>query len=124
MIEVVQIGETDKIKDFYKDNNIEFLSGSGVTVAKDGDEVLGYCSFSLDNNSITITKLYPINDVFLADGILRSALHIADFRGISAAFYTESVDKGLLKLLNFIKNEENMSLDIQKLHKSCCSCNK
>ncbi len=123
MIEVLQINDTVEIKDFYKQNNVEFVSNCGVTVAKNGEEILGFCTFILDDEKITITKLSPTNDVFLADGILRSALHIADFRGISTAFFTDNVDKDLLILLKFIENEEKKTLNIEKLHESCCSCN-
>ncbi len=122
MIEVLQIEDKKEIVEFYKSISIEYNANCGVTIAKENEKILGYCTFVLDDKSITITDIRPTNDFFLADGILRSALHIADFRGISSAFYTDSVDKKLLIALKFISDEEKMSLKIEKLHESCCSC--
>ena len=73
---------------------------------------------------ITIIFLEPSDDIMLADGILRSALHVADFRAITKAFYSDSVSVDLLKTLGFIKNSTEKTLDIEKLHESCCKCEK
>ncbi len=122
MIEVLPIEKNNEIEEFYNSIKLEYSSNSGVTVAKEQGSILGFCTYILDDKSITITRIQPTNDLFLADGILRSALHIADFRGITDAFFTESVDRTLLSTLKFIEDEEKNTLNIQKLHESCCSC--
>lgn len=124
MINVLAINDNEKLKEFCNKNGISWVKDRGVTVAKDGEEILGYCAYILSIDSITITHLSPENDVLLADGILRSALHIADFRGIENAFYQESAPIKLFELLGFIKNETEKSLKIEKLHESCASCGK
>ena len=124
MINVTPINDNESLSDFCAKNGIEFLENRGVTVAKDGEAILGFCAYILNNNCITITHLSPEDDVMLADGILRSALHIADFRGITNAFYTDTAPVKLFSLLGFIKSDEEKALKIEKLHESCCSCGK
>ena len=122
MIEILQIENNQEIFEFYKNIHIDFASDCGVMIAKERGEIIGYCTFILTDKNITITHIHPSDDVYLADGILRSALHIADFRGITSAFYSNTVDFNLLKMLNFIKDEENQTIKIEKLHESCSSC--
>lgn len=122
MIEVLPIEKEYEIEKFYNSINLNYSSHCGVTVAKEHATILGYCTYSLDAKSITITSIKPTDDLFLADGILRSALHVADFHGITEAFFTDSVDRKLLSMLKFIDDEEKNTLNIQKLHESCCSC--
>ncbi len=124
MISVLPINDINELSVFCKQNSIELLENRGVTIARDGDTVLGYCAYILKNDSITITNLSPEDDIMLADGVLRSALHIADFRNINDAFYQDSVPFNLLLKLGFIEDEHKKTLKIEKLHESCCSCNK
>ena len=123
MINVLAIkGEENLIK-FCSQNNIPFVANCGVTVARDGEEVLGFCAYILDDISITVTHLEPQDDIMLADGILRSALHVADFRGIENALYSDSAPYEIFQKLGFIKDQNERTLKIEKLHESCCSCN-
>ena len=124
MINVLPIKEQTEINSFCEKFNIPNIENRGVTVARVGEEILGYCAFILNDDSITITHLTPENDIMLADGILRSALHIADFRSIVNAYYSNTAPITLLSMLGFIDNSEKMSLKIEKLHESCCSCEK
>ena len=91
-------------------------------MARNGDDFLGCCLYEIDNQKIVINFLTPEDDIMLADGILRSALHIADFRGITDAFYSQPALEVILKRLDFIKNEQEKSLKIEKLHESSCCC--
>ncbi len=124
MINVSPITDTSLLCDFCENNGIEFMQNRGVTVAKDGEEILGFCAYILTFDSITITHLSPEEDVMLADGILRSALHIADFRGIINAYYADTAPINLFSQLGFITSEKEKTLKIEKLHESCCSCGK
>ncbi len=124
MINVTPINDSAALSYFCAENGIEVMKNRGVTVAKDGEEILGFCAYILTDDSITVTHLSTEEDIMLADGILRSALHIADFRGITNAFYTDSAPVKLFSLLGFIKSDEEKALKIEKLHESCCSCGK
>ncbi len=124
MITVLPVKSEADIKEFYTRFNQNFTENSGVTVARSGDDFLGCCLYEIDNEKIVINFITPEDDIMLADGILRSALHIADFRGIIDAFYTDNAPVALFKTLDFIKNEQEKSLKIQKLHESACCCQK
>jgi len=113
----------DKLKAFFLEKKLEFTKNSGCVLAKDNNgNLLGYCAYFLDEQSITIVALDEYPDLFLADGILRSALHVADFRGISTAFYQDTAPVSVFHKLDFIKNEQDKTLKIEKLHQSCCGC--
>ena len=58
----------------------------------------------------------------LADGILRSALHVAAQSFVLDAFYDDSAPVDLFKRLGFIKNADEKRLDIDKLFGGC-NCN-
>ncbi len=122
MLKILPINEKEKVNNFYQQKNLIYNDSSGMIVASLNDETLGYATFDLFDDKIIITDIFPLNDIMLADGILRSALHIADFRGVKEAFYNNEKLTSLLNKLGFIKNTEKMSIKIEKLHESCCGC--
>ena len=124
MISLSPIGEKQQIKEYFCNVGIAFNENCGCLTAVSNDEVLGFCLYELTVDKIEILYIYPENDIALADGILRSTLHIAAQRSIMKAYYAEKVSKKFLKITDFIKNEQNRELDIDKLFKSCQSCQK
>ena len=114
----------EEIKSLYEKNNIAFGDNSSAVVARSKDEVLGYCLFELYEKGITILYIEPTDDLMLADGILRSALHVAAERSAMDARYAETADESLFERLFFIKNKQERKLDIDKLFGGCCSCEK
>lgn len=124
MISVLPIKDAEELSALYNKCNMPLDINSGATVARSGDTVLGACLYTLTEEKIVINLLYPTNDIMLADGILRSALHVADFRGITSAFYSETAPEQLFRTLDFIENEPEKSLKIHKLHESSCKCEK
>ncbi len=107
---------------YFAERNIVFNENSKCVSCKDGQDVIGLCLFELDKEKITVKYIEPTEDILLADGILRSSLHVAAERGIMNAFYTDTVSEDFLKKIGFIKNAEEKRLDIDKLFKSCCGC--
>ena len=120
MITVLPLENKDELMKLYSDCKIEFFDNCAAAVAKQKDETLGFCLFSLDDESITVLHIEPTDDIMLADGILRSALHIAVERGRNKAFWNGENLEELFKKLDFIKDEEKHSLKIEKLFESCC----
>ena len=59
-------------------------------------------------------------DDFLADGLLRSTLHVAAERSVLNAFYEGADTERLCEKLGFILNRDEKRLDTDKLFKSCC----
>ena len=120
MIALAPLSDREETSRLFSENGLEFTESSGCVSAKCGQEVLGFCLYDLDKNGIIIYKIVPENDLSLADGILRSTLHVAAERSIMNAFYSgEDIEK-LCDKLDFIKDRAEKSLKINKLFESCC----
>ncbi|MGN0492225.1 MAG: hypothetical protein ACI4F7_01135 [Acutalibacteraceae bacterium] len=120
MITLAPLSDKAEICRLFSESGLDFTDNSGCVKAKCGEEVLGFCLYDLDKSSIVIYKIVPENDLSLADGILRSTLHVAAERSIMNAFYSgEDIEK-LCDKLDFIKDRAKKSLKINKLFESCC----
>ena len=124
MIEVLPVKDKDELKKILLQNGVDYNDNMGCVAAKYGTQILGFCIYELLPDKITVIKLEPTNDLLLCDGILRSTLHVADFNGVAKAFYANEEYAPAFKKLGFIKNEQDMSLLIDKLHETHCSCEK
>mgnify|MGYP000109751889 CR=1 FL=1 len=122
MIALAPISDKNEINRLFLENGLEFTEFSGCVKAKCGEEVLGFCLYSLDKSGIVIYKIVPENDLKLADGILRSTLHVAAERSIMNAFYSGGDIEKLCEKLGFIKDRAEKRLNINRLFESCCSC--
>lgn len=120
MIALAPLSDKAEISRLFSENGLEFTESSGCVSAKCGQEVLGFCLYDLDKTGITIYKIVPENDLGLADGILRSTLHVAAERSIMNAFYRGGDTEKLCEKLDFIKDKAEKSLKINKLFESCC----
>ena len=122
MLTLAPLKEISEIESIFKELIFEFIEFSGVLTAIDGIEVIGISLYYLDSEKITVIFIEPISDIPLADGILRSTLHIAAEKSIMKAYYEVSLPESFLEKIDFIKSKEEKSLQIDKLFKSCCSC--
>ncbi len=122
MIALAPISDKNEINRLFLENGLEFTEFSGCVKAKCGEEVLGFCLYSLDKSGMVIYKIVPENDLSLADGILRSTLHVAAERSIMNAFYSGGDIEKLCEKLGFIKDRAEKRLNINRLFESCCSC--
>lgn len=122
MLTLAPLKEKSEIESIFKELNFKFNEFSGVLTAFDGKEVIGKSLYYLDSEKITVIFIEPISDIPLADGILRSTLHIAAEKSIMNAYYEVSLPESFLEKIDFIKSKEEKSLQIDKLFKSCCSC--
>lgn len=122
MIEIHPLRDKAKVDELYKKYSVAVNASSMAVVATDGDTVLGNCLFDLTAEALTVSALEPADDLFLADGILRAALHVGVENGVNTAFYTETAPVNIFERLEFIKNAENRELNVQKLFTSCKNC--
>ena len=122
MISVLSINDKQKVKELFFKHNREYFDKSFAVAAKDNEEMLGYCLFYLDYEKITILEIEPQNDLALADGILRSAIHNAVFKNVMCANFDDKSPVELFRKLQFILSEEEKTLNVNKLFESCCSC--
>ena len=122
MIALAPISDKNEINRLFLENRLEFTEFSGCVKAKCGEKVLGFCLYSLDKSGMVIYKIFPENDLSIADGILRSTLHVAAERSIMNAFYSGGDIEKLCEKLGFIKDRAEKRLNINRLFESCCSC--
>lgn len=123
MISVLPCRDKAEIEKLFKKHNISVCEFSGCVIAEQNDEVLGYCLYNLTKQSMTVFAVEPQGDIPLADGILRSALHVAAENFVLDTFYDSSAPVELFRVLNFIKNEDEKRLNIDKLFGGC-NCHK
>lgn len=121
MISVIPCYDKEKLKELYLKCGTEFSDSSAAVLAESSGEILGFCLFDLYEKSALIKKIEPENDIMLADGILRSALHVASERFITEVHYDKSIF-GIVDKLKFVKDKNERTLDVDKLFKSCKSC--
>lgn len=120
MITVSPVKDKKQIEDIFLSKNLSSNEKSGAVIAENKGEVLGSCLYYLDERSIVILSVEPTDDLMLADGILRSALHVAAERSAMDAFYHADADESFFEKLGFIKSKEERRLDIDKLFGGCC----
>ncbi len=119
MLYLGPVKDEESIKELFLLHNIEYTDNSLCVDCRDGEKRLGYCLFDLDDKKITVKYVEPLSDIPLADGILRSSLHVAAKRSIMNAYYEDTVPCDFLKKTGFIKNEAEKTLNIDKLFASC-----
>lgn len=124
MISVLPCRDKTTIQELFKKHNITTDEFSSCVIASSNDEVLGYCLFSLSKDKMTVFAVEPQTDIPLADGILRSALHVSAENFVLDAFYDDCAPACLFSKLDFIKNAEEKRLNIDKLFGGCNCHNK
>lgn len=122
MITLGPLKEREKAEKLFSEHNIEFNDNRNCLTAFDGEKIIGLSFYELDSEKMTVLAIEPTGDLGLADGILRSTLHIAAERSVMKAYYADTISEDFLNKLGFIKNKQEKLLDIDKLFKSCCSC--
>ena len=124
MISVLPCRDKQEIEKLFNKHNLATDECSGCVIASDGNSVIGYCLYSLSPKKITVFAVEPQEDIPLADGILRSALHVAAENFVFDAFYSECAPVQIFQLLGFVKNATEKRLDIDKLFGGCNCHNK
>lgn len=119
MITVTPSKDKDEISKYFKKHSVVPDECSGCVVARCGEEVVGYCIYTLNVKSIIIHNLEPKMNLPLVDGVLRSALHVAAERSAMDARYSDSAPVEIFEKLGFILNREEKRLNINKLFGGC-----
>ena len=122
MLTLGPIKDKKQIEESFKEKGFPITEFSGVLKAQNGDKTEGLCLYELTNEKITVFYIEPTADIPLADGILRSTLHIAAEKSILNAFYGDKMSEDFLDKIGFIKSKTEKSLDIDKLFKGCHGC--
>lgn len=120
MIHLKPVEDRERVAAYCKENGLPFSKTSGCVTAQSGDETLGFCLYEM-NKVMTVLRLEPQSDLMLADGILRSTLHVAVDAGLTDAFYDAAVEE-VCRKLEFIESVPEKRLKIDKLFQSCHGC--
>lgn len=120
MLEILVCSDEEKSRKLFLKNKIEYNSASFAVCAVSGEDCIGYCLFRIEKRTQTVLYIEPVQDLMLADGLLRSALHVGCEREITEAFYGERISSGFLKRINFLENESEKRLKLQNLFSDCC----
>ncbi len=123
MLTVLPEKDDKKTEELFLSAELDFGEGCRCVTARNGDEILGYCLFKIENDAVYILYITPQDDILLSDGILRSALFFASRQFVFKAFYGEKTPDELFSKLGFVKNSAERSLDMDMLFKDC-SCKK
>ena len=123
MLEVLVCNEPQTVAAFYAKHGLKVTGASKLVRAMLGQQCLGYCLFELSETAATVQVVAPAGDAMLADGLLRSALHVACQHGATAAYYSNPALVPLLEKINFLQNKAEKRLKLNNLYSGCCHCN-
>lgn len=120
MITISPVNDSGLLERLYSERGIALNESSSAVAALFGEEMLGFCLYDIDEKGILIRALSPEEDIMLADGILRSALHVAAERSAMDARFSDTAPVETLEKLGFILDKNEHTLDIDKLFGGCC----
>ena len=124
MLQILVCEDKNITENLYQSLNLEYKAEYLAIRAMDREECLGFALFCINEKSEIVFAVEPKEDRLLADGLLRSALHVGCERGIIEAFYSCDDYVELYKKINFIEDVEQNKLKLQNLFTDCCSCKK
>ena len=124
MLEILVCEEKEKTEALYKSLGIEYKPEYLAIRAMNREECLGFSLLKIEDNIETVFAVEPKTDRMLADGLLRSALHVGCERGITEAYYSGDDYVELYEKIDFIEDLQNQKLKLQNLFTDCCACKK
>ncbi len=122
MLTLSVLKDKQKVDRLFNESKIEQNENSLCLLANDGVNDYGFSLFDITKEKMTVRFIYPLNDLSLADGILRSTLHIAAERFVMDVYYDDTIPDSFFEKLGFIKDKTEKTLNIDKLFMSCQSC--
>ena len=122
MIEIKKNEDINEIKQLCKISGIEFNDTTNAATMMDREERLGFSIFDIVDNKAILKNLEPTDDYALADGMLRSTIHIALQNNCNSVFYSCDNLEILFDRLGFILDKNLKQLNTDKLFQSCCDC--
>ena len=117
MLEIHQREDTKGYEDLI--NGIEFPI---IIEAVTGDNVDGFCIYSVADGEVFIHELSYNNDIYLCDGIIRTALFKVSFLGINKARFSEKIKDAAKKL--HLCDEDGVLSSIESVMSGCGGCKK
>lgn len=117
MIEIKVLSDKQRADEILKNYTV---NNGIVMAATDKEEIIAYTVFTVKGSEAVIEHIVPEDDVMLADGMIRSTIHVALSRGAVEVYYGKNVSEKLLGTLAFVLDSEKRLLDSDKLYRACC----
>ena len=117
MLEIHQREDTKGYENLIK--GIEFPI---IIEAVTGGNVDGFCIYSVADGEVFIHELSYNDDIYLCDGIIRTALFKVSFLGINKARFSEKTKDAAKKL--HLCDEEGILSSIESVMSGCEGCKK
>lgn len=122
MIKIQPLCDSKSVEDICKKVGITYSSLTHGATMIDGEERLGFSIFDVNKGFAVIRWLEPVKDLSLADGMLRSTIHIALEQQCASVYYDDTAPEAIFEQLGFILNNQTKQLNTHKLFESCCEC--
>ena len=122
MIEIKKITDANEVQALCKSVGLNCSDSTLAAAMVDREERLGFSVFDLFNGYAVLRWLEPTDNIALADGMLRSSIHIALQNQCASVYYEDTVSESLLEQLGFIMNREQKQLNTHKLFETCGNC--
>ena len=102
MLQIIKKDGTEGYEKILEELDLTGNTEISISEAVDGDKVDGYGIYELRPDCITVYMISDGGDLMLADGILRSILFLAAFKGVEKAVFEKGSEKvpnrlGILK---------------------------
>ena len=120
MLEIKVLTDRETVEKLCRDCGILDAARQNVLAATDKGEIIAYTVFSMDEENLWLSHIVPPDDIMMADGMVRSTMHVAVTRGIDKIFYKETVNEEMLSKLGLIKSKEEKTLDSEALFRDKC----
>ena len=122
MIEIKKITDLNEVQALCDSVGLKCSESTLAASMVDGEERLGFSVFDLLDGYAVLRWLAPNDNISLADGMLRSSIHIALQNQCASVYFEDTVSETLLEQLGFVMNREEKRLNTHKLFESCCDC--
>lgn len=120
MIKILPLRDNVKLKEL---NEKHGVSARLCYCVYDGDDIIGYALYNLDEKQGVISIVEASEDS-VYDGLVRAVFaSLYDF-GINAATFRETVAYDRISRLNFVKNGEFSTRSIEDILYNCKNCKK
>ena len=115
MITIFPIREKDKLENARR--RLKCIADV-ILEARDGDDELGYICFMLESDAVDITGIF-VNQPFVADGLIRSAVSYAIQREIPVATASAEGFDAQLGAVGFIRKDGRLFLRLETFMGKC-----
>lgn len=122
MLQIQPENDPQALKVLCRTAGVTYTEDLRGAVMRDGEIQLGYALFTCGQGYAVIHALAPVDDLALADGILRSTIHMALRSGCLSVYYADTAPEAVFIRLGFVMHKAEKQLHTHKLFDTCGGC--